>query len=210
MVKEINTQQPLSTHSEYKEKKTMKGKCERYKRIEDGSLQEKLWKIYVAELGPEIAAETAFPQQCFKDFEMFVEIMLDLDFEKFVLSSGDGRIIGLAVSSSNLEKVRDVAGVRFNPEIYEAIFPDLYKRGGIHYFPAMCISKEDQDEGHIYALGNGMISMVNENDGVAAFDHSERKNPGMGGLITHIAKELGLRPEAKTTVVDQQTFVVVG
>ncbi len=184
-------------------------KCVMSKRINDSELQKTIWQVYLNELGPGTTLETAFPQQCFDTFERLVKILLDEEFIKFVLYSEDEKVIGIAIASNNLEKVREMANVKFNPEMYKAMYPELYSNGGLFYFPAMCILREYQDVGYFSILADKMISMVNEYKGGAAFDYSEKKNPNMGELLVYLCKKLKLRPEATAEIIDQQTFVIV-
>jgi hypothetical protein len=178
--------------------------------IDDNNLQKIIWEVYITELGSGIISETAFPQQCFDTFERLIRVLIDENFTKFVLYSEDKKVIGMAIASNNLERVRDEANVKFNPELYKNIYPVLYKKGKIFYFPAMCILSEYQNVGYFSVLADKMITMINEHEGVAAFDYSERKNPNMGELLVYIAKKLKLRPKAEARIIDQQSFVVVG
>lgn len=188
----------------------MKGKCIGYKLVEDVEMQKILWNIYLSELGPSIVSETAFPQQCFDTFEMFQKVLMDQEFHKFILFSENNQIIGLGIASNNLHKVKNLANIRFNPEIYELMFPDFYKRNAVYYFPAMCILKAYQDEGYFTAFASTMITMVYDNNGVAAFDYSERKNPNMAGLLVYLCQKINLPRPVNATIVDQQSFAVVG
>ncbi len=187
----------------------MKGFCKVF-RIVKGENQNKLWNVYLAELGPGIKSETAFPQQCFRSFSSFKKAMIDPDFKKFILFSEKSEIIGLAISSTNLQKIKKVAKVKVNLEKYKLMFPKEYEQRKIHYFPVTCILKEHQNLGCMNTLGETLIKDVNKNQGVAAFDFAEEKNAGLDEMIVYIAKETGLRPNAKITLIGKQTFVVIG
>jgi len=184
--------------------------CTRHAKVRDPFLQQTLWEIYLEELGPAMKKETAFPQQCFGEFKMFLQVLLDQEFRKFVLFSKEGqkeqKVCGLAISCSNLEKVRDIAGVKFNPEFYRERLPGKI----IHYFPAMCILKPYQKKGFLHVLGKEMIESVTADNGVAAFDFSETKNAALSQIILYLTKRSGLRPDAKETILDRQVFAVVG
>ena len=188
----------------------MKGRCEEHKIINDSVLQQRLWdKLYEPELGPNIASETAFPQQNFENHSMLVQVLLDSDFQKFVLFSEEEQVIGLGICCNNLEKVRDIARIRFNPEFYAKNYPDLYKEKRIYYFPTLVLLKEYQKEGYLYPLGHAMVSFVQKNQGVSAFDHSIAKNPFLGQIILHMCYT-GVMSDAVQIVADQQVFVLIG
>lgn len=188
----------------------MKGRCETIYEVYEKEIQNKLWDVYLAELGPGIKQETAIPQQCFRSFEIFKNAMLDQDFIKFVLFSDKNEIIGLAISSSNLKKIKEVAGIEINLSRYESLFPEEYKQRKLHYVPVTCILKNYHDEGYMNNLGEAIIKEVNKNKGKAAFDFAEEKNGGLDEMVAHIARETNLRPDAKITIVGRQTFVVIG
>ncbi len=188
----------------------MKGRCETVNEIHVEDLSNKLWKVYLAELGPALKTETAIPQQCFRSFKKFKKAMLDSDFKKFILFSEENEIIGLAISISNLQKVKKIAGIEINLERYESLFPEEYKQGKIHYVPVTCILKNYHDEGYMNTLGEAIVKEVNKNQGKAAFDFAEEKNGGLDEMVAYIARETGLRPNAKITLMGRQTFVVIG
>ncbi|MFA6604030.1 MAG: hypothetical protein WCT10_04315 [Patescibacteria group bacterium] len=152
--------------------------CEMLFSITDVSLQQELWRVYLAAFQP--SSELCIQEQLCYSEESFRSALTDPDYVKFVAKE-DGHAIGLHMGTNNLEKAR-VAYV--NPRKLEAQFPEFV--GRIYYFTIFAIEPSRQGSECASLIVTNVGLFIEQHDAIVAFDYASEKNSRLPQLIIHV------------------------
>lgn len=146
-------------------------KCETKKAVKDREEKQQLSDIYLLCYAG-ISGECAQEQRCYTK-EGFLEALEDAEYLKFIARGKDGKPVGLALATNNLDKA-SVAYI--DPVTFRRAFPEQSKQNKIYYFTFLGVLPENQRTIVFGRLLEHMIIHMDREKAIPAFDYAKETN----------------------------------
>ncbi len=153
----------------------------RVKRIDSPEEIQELWELYddaFRKVNEESPCRQSYTE------EEFQETLQDEDIEKSILIDRFGKILGIGLTTNNLDKVPWISQA-----FYQKYFPDHFRNRSIYYIKGLVVSSKRQKRTMIGSILLSHMIDTFPQESIGCFDYSERMNENMPEFVQRVGKE---------------------